>query len=122
MLFVQQLSAQLETLRQTAGPGIGRSVLEQAILVAERGRTGMKGLVEAVKNALTDRAAKGARQVEEHYCRESTSSRAQRVRTRIEEGIGGAAMDGLACRILRIDQTVSVQPKVHQGLDDGVRI
>lgn len=122
MLFAQRLSAQLEPLRQTAGSGIGRAVLEQAILVAERGGKGRDGLVEAVKNALTDRAAKGARQVEEHYCRESTGARAQRVRARIEEGIGGAVFDGLARRILKIDQTVSVRPMMQQGLDDGVRI
>lgn len=122
MLFAQRLSAQLEPLRQAAGSGIGRAVLEQAILVAEGGGTGRDGFVEAMKNALTDRAAKGARQVEEHYCRESTGSRAQRVRARIEDGIGGAALDGLARRILKIDQAVSVRPMTHRGLDDGVRI
>jgi hypothetical protein len=122
MLFAQRLSAQLEPLRQTAGSGIGRAVLEEAILVAERGGKGKEGLVEAVKNALTDRAAKGARQVEEHYCRESSGSRAERVRKRIEKGIGGAALDGLARKILKIDQTVSKRLAIQQGLDDGVKI
>src|ERR1035437_5709208 len=44
-LFAVQVSPQLETLRQGAGPGIGRSLLEQAILVAERGKAGIDGLV-----------------------------------------------------------------------------
>jgi hypothetical protein len=120
-LFAVQISPQLETLRQLAGPGIGRLVLEQAILVAERGKTGMAGLVEAMTNALTDRAAKGARQVEEHYCRESTTPRAKRVRARIEEGISGAVVDRLARRILKVEQTHGLRPTMRQGLDDGVK-
>ena len=68
---------------QDAGPGIGRVILDHAIFAAERGKSGKDGLLEAVRNGLTDRAARGARQVEEHYCRKSSTPRAQRVRVRI---------------------------------------
>ena len=121
-LFATKISLKLETLRQEAGSGIGRLVLEQAILVAERGKTGKDGLTEAVKNALCDRAAKGTRQIEEHYCRESSNPRAQHVRTRMEEGISGAALDGLARRILKIEQPSDVRPALNRGLDDGVKL
>ena len=121
-LFNVQIGPQLDALRQTAGSGIGRVVLEHAILVAERGSTGINGLIEAMTNALTDRAARGARQVEEHYYRKSSSPRAQRVRARIEEGIGSAAIDGLARRILKIEKGPSSRPMMRQGLDDGVRL
>jgi hypothetical protein len=121
-LFEVQISPELEALRRTARPGIGRVILEHAILSAERGRTGIDGLRDAVANALTDRAAKGARQVEEHYLRESTARRSQRVRARIEEGIGRAAIDGLACRILKIGHEPYSRPMMHDGLDDGVRL
>jgi hypothetical protein len=84
-LFVTKISDQLETLRRQARSGMGRSVLDQAILSAERGKTGREGLTEAVKNALGDRAARAMRQIEEHYCRESSNPRADRVRTRMEE-------------------------------------
>src|SRR3984957_18875306 len=115
-LFITKISNQLETLRRQAGPGIGRSVLDQAILGAERGKTGREGLVEAVKNALIDRAAKAKRQIEEHYCRESSNPRANHVRTRMDEGISGAALDGLARRILKIEQAPKKQSALKQGL------
>lgn len=120
-LFMVQIAQQLEALRQVAGSGLGRVVLEEAILVAERGKSGRDGLVEALTNALTDRAAKGARQIEEHYCRESSTPRAQHVRARIEEAIGGAGVDGLARRILQVESTPRPQVTMRKGLDDGVR-
>lgn len=122
-LFKDQMRPQLEELRGTAGSGIGRVILEQAIRVAERGGHGTDCLVEAATNALTDRAARGARQVEEHYCREAGAPRAQKVRARIEEGIGGAAISGLARQILNLDPRPSSRPTLKQkGLDDGVKL
>ena len=120
-LFVTKISDQLEALRRQAGSGIGRSILDQAIFGAERGKTGQEGLVEAVKNALADRSAKAIRQIQEHYCRESSNPRADRVKTRLEEGMDGAALDGLARRILKA-APAEKQPALKQGLDDGVKL
>jgi hypothetical protein len=121
-LFKDGLGKQLESLRGMAGSGIGRAVLDHSIMVAERGGTGRRGLEEALKSALKDRAAKGARQIEEHYCREASAPRAQKVRERIEEGIRGADLVGLARQILKVDPP-SPRPAMRQeGLDDGVRL
>jgi hypothetical protein len=121
-LFKDQLGPQLHPLRGLAGSGIGRVVLDEAIQVSESGVTGISALNEATKNALIDRAARCARQVEEHYFRESTAPRAYNVRVRIEEAIGIANMDGLARQILKLDNGVSALPPLkQQGLDDGVR-
>jgi len=122
-LFKDGLSQQLEGLRNMAGSGIGRVVLDHAILVAERGGTGRRGMEDALRNGLNDRAAKGARQVEEHYWRESNSPRAQRVRERIEEGIRGADIGALARQIMGVDQSspAARTPLRQEGLDDGVR-
>ncbi len=120
-LFKDGISKQLDGLRDIAGSGIGRMVLDHAMLVAERGVTGRTGLEQALKNALADRAAKGARQVEEHYCRESSSPRAQKVRERIEEGIRGADIGGLVRQIIDADSPSPRQPLRQEGLDDGVR-
>jgi len=122
-LFKDQIGPQLDSLRENTGCGLERVVLEHAIQVAERGARGIDGLVEATTNALTDRAARGARQVEEHYCRKSSSPRAQKVRARIEEAIGGAAIKGLARQILKLDPRPSSSPTLRQqGLDDGVSL
>ena len=82
---------------------------------------GREGLVEAVKNALADRGAKAIRQIQEHYCRESSNPRADRVKTRLEEGMDGAALDGLARRILKA-APAEKQPALKQSLDDGVKL
>jgi hypothetical protein len=121
-LFVTKIGDQLEALRRQAGSGVGRSVLEHAILGAARGKVGREGLIEAVKNGLADRAAKATRQIEEHYCRESSNPRASHVRRRMEEGINGAGFDGLARRLLKIEQATVKQATRKTGLDDGVRI
>jgi hypothetical protein len=121
-LFVTKIGDQLETLRRQAGNGIGRSVLDQAILGAERGKIGREGFVEALKNAIGDRAAKAIRQVEEHYCRESTNPRADRVRARMEEAISGPALDGLARKLLKSEKVTEKLPALKQGLDDGVKL
>lgn len=123
-LFKDGFTQRLEGLRDMAGSGIGRVILDHSILVAQRGGTGQRGMEDALKNALTDRAARGARQVEEHYCRESSSARAQRVRERIEEGIRGADISGLARQIMGVEQSSpDTRPSLRkEGLDDGVRL
>jgi hypothetical protein len=74
-------------------------------------------------HALTDRAGRCARQVEEHYYRESTRTRAGRVRERIEQGIGAADIGGLVRRLLKSEtRTVTVEPTKRKGLDDGVKL
>jgi hypothetical protein len=123
LLFKDRMAPRLDSLRETAGQGMGRIVLEHAIEAAERGKTGNEGLEEAVTNALTDRAARGNRQVEEHSCRKSTAPRAQKVRERIEEGIKTAPIKDLVRQILKLDPRPSASPKLkNRGLDDGVKI
>ncbi len=123
-LFRNQLESELEGLRPAAGFGIGRVILDHAIQLATNGETGFDAPVKAVANALTDRAARGARQVEEHYVRKSSEPRAQKVRARIEEGIGkaGDAIAGLARKILKLDLGPASRSQKQQGLDDGVRL
>jgi len=78
-------------------------------------------LIEAVRNALEARGAKAIKQIQEHYCRESSNPRADRVKTRLEEGLSGANLDRLARRICKTEPTEK-RPTLKQGLDDGVML
>lgn len=122
-LFRNGLTAQLEQLRGVAGAGIGALILDHAIHCAERGETGLNGAARAIGAALNERAARGMRQVEEHYYRKSTERHALRVRARMEEGIGNAqaAIEGLAGRMVKLESGPSLREPRKRGLDDGVR-
>ena len=122
-LFKKELGPELESLSSAAGYGLGRMVLEYAKQLSARGKTGLDMAQKAVTDALSDRAERGARQVEEHYCRESSEKRAINVRQRIEEAIGGADVEGLARQIINPKTGGSARPPLkRQGLDDGVKL
>lgn len=113
----------LESLRSRAGAGLGRVVLDYAIQAAARGDTGREIAEKAMRQALADRAARGARQVEEHYYRKSTQTRASHVRERIGQGIRAADIGGLARRLLSSESgTTAAESAKRQGLDDGVKL
>lgn len=122
-LFKDSLPEQLQHLRRNAGSGLEKSLLDHAMVVAERGISGRDGFAEAVKNTLVERAARGARQVEEHYCRKSAALRGQQVRERIERAIHDANLGEVSHRILNFDGT-SVENRLSKqsGLDDGVQL
>jgi hypothetical protein len=121
-LFNERLSEQLEALRPATGHGLGRCVLDHALRRAANGETGIDASVKAVTDALVDRATRGTRQVEEHYCRESTNNRARDVRARLEEAVGSATVEGLARRLLKLDPGPPSSGIKQQGLDDGVKL
>ena len=79
--------------------------------------------VEAVAEALSIWSVRHVRQIEEHYCRDSTQRRGQNVRARIEQGIGAASLKGLALQFVKLGGTaVPRTPPKRTGLDDGVRL
>ena len=122
-LFGDQRAERLEALRgETAGYALGNALLDYAIEAAARERCGDEALREAAGKALTDRAARGARQVEEHYCRESTLHRAAHVRERIETGVTQSDIGSIAGRLVGIDKSERSRPTRQTGLDDGVRL
>jgi len=123
-LFRTDAQLDLEALRNLAGNGIGRVTLDRAIQLAEHGETGLPVAIRSFTDALTDRAARGARQVEEHFCRKSTEARAVNVRTRIEAAIESArpAIGRLALRVLEVEQGPSPTRLKKQGLDEGVML
>lgn len=121
-LFKTDVAPSLEALRNAAGAGLARVVLHYALQQAARGNSAKDIPENALKDALMDRAARGARQVEEHYCRESTTPRANRVRERIEQAIGSADIGGVARRFLDPESKSETQAPRRKGLDDGVKL
>lgn len=122
-LFKDAVTPRLEALRAEAGCGIARAVLDNVGLVSATEADGLAVLIDATKSALIDRAARGARQVEEHYLRRSKAPRANDVRARLEQGIASTDFEAIASRILNIDpQRLPRTPLKQRGLDDGVNL
>lgn len=119
-LFNHDIENQLEGLRSEAGIGLGRTVLDYALQFAANGETGPNAATKALAAAIVDRGMRCARQIEEHYCRESHEPRALNVRRRIEQALA-TGIDGLARQILKLQpRSLGRTPRKQQGLDDGV--
>jgi hypothetical protein len=121
-LFDDQRVEKLEALRSgIAGHPLAGVFLDCAIQAVANGKTGDEAVTEAASAALTDRAARGIRQVEEIYRRESTHNRAMNVRERMESGIARADISAIAGGLIGTDK--AVQPRTFAkktDLDDGV--
>jgi hypothetical protein len=123
LLFKRDALPALEALRDIAGSGIGRVALDYAIRAAATGSTGLDIAESAMKDALKDRAARCLRQVEEHYCRESSMTRGNTVRGRIERAINSADIGGAARRLFSPEtKNAAAQSLKREGLDDGVKL
>ena len=121
-LFGDQRIEKLEALRSgIAGYPLGGVVLDCAIRAAANGKTGDEAVLEAAFAALTDRAARGIRQVEEHYCRASTHNRGMNVRERMDSGLAQTDVAAIAENLIGTNKTVQPRTSANKaGLDDGV--
>jgi hypothetical protein len=125
-MFEDKRAPALETARRelSAGSPMRRLIVDHVIRSVAMGKTGNEAVCEGVENALRDRAARGLRQVEDHYLRKkSPESMVMRVRNRMEDALSRAPITGLARRLAGIDP--SDAPSQHikeQGLDHGVRL
>ena len=112
----------LEDLRQfVAGCAMGEALLNHVIFVVSDGKSGNASLQEAVSRTFTDWAARRARQVEEHYRRQSGAEKAQNVRSRMEAAIQNTPFTVLANRLL---DPVSKPARLvkRDKLEDGVQL
>jgi hypothetical protein len=122
-LFKRDLRPQLEALRTDAGCGIGSSLLDNLIQLSPEGVADFDSLARAMADALEDRAERRSRQVEEHYHRKSTASRAQNTRERMEQSISGSPIRALARQIFKLENPSRAHSTLRQqGLDDGVKL
>jgi hypothetical protein len=122
-LFKDDITPHIDALRSHAGSGMDRAVLDNVCAISATEAQGIDVLLEATKAALLDRAARGARQVEEHYLRRSNAPRAADVRARLEGAIDGTDLEAIASRILNLDpRRPPPAPLKQSGLDDGVKL
>ena len=123
-LFGDERAERLEALRGgIAGYNLANTFLDYAIQETVRGHSGPEALQEAASNTLSDRAARGTRQVEEHYYRKSSQGRAAYVRERIETGVTQSDIASIAGRFVGTGTSKGPRrPAKQTGLDDGVKI
>lgn len=113
----------LESLRTHAtGLPLSDMLLDGTMMALAKGYAGDAALTEGARVALSCRAASGARQVEEHYFRESTKHRATHVRKRIESALSQADLVTTARRVTSNDIPAPRRPLRKMGVDDGVRL
>jgi hypothetical protein len=120
-LFSEDSLRALEDLRPSvAGGEMGNTLLDYVACIVSDGKSGDAALQEAAAYTLTDWSARCARQVEEHYLRESSTATTKNVRSRIEEAIQKAPFTARASRLLDPESTPPLRLEKHDGLDDGV--
>jgi hypothetical protein len=116
---------ELESARRelSAGHGLKQLVLDSVIQAIETGGDGNDALQQGIQNAVTELAARGARQVEEHYIRKSNEERAINVRSRLNEAIERAPISDFSRRVAGLHSQVPlVKAQKQQTLDDGVSL
>jgi hypothetical protein len=122
-LFSGDSTHALEDLRQSvAGSAMGNALLDHVIFVVSDGKSGDAALQEAAHRTFIDWSARHARQIEEHYRRESSIKKAQNVRSRMEEAIQKAPFAEPANRLLNPVSKSAMRLEKHDRLDDGVRL
>lgn len=123
LLIKDDAKPQFEALREDAGNGIGRRVLENVVRLSREEELSVLTLVKATEAAILERAAKSNRQIEEHTLRKSTVARANGVRTRLEQATGNAPISRLAREVLKLDSArPSRSTAKRDGLDEGPSI
>ncbi|MFB6458594.1 hypothetical protein [Bradyrhizobium tunisiense] len=124
-MFGNDRSAELEAVRRelSAGSPMRRLVFDHVTQSVSNPQPGVDPVSDGVESALRDRAARGSRQVEEHYLRkQSPDAEATRVRLRMDDAIVSAPIAALARRLSGLDGPSQPAPAKQQGLEDGVRL
>jgi hypothetical protein len=109
--------------RETAGSGSLGAVLVDCVEQAlAEGKFGGEALIGGAKDALTERAVRDARTIEEHYQREAGPRSAARVHARILDAVSRAPLDALSAQVVQRGAVSNRAPTKHGGLDEGVSL
>ena len=113
----------LEGLRTiVAGYPAGNVLLDHIIYLLRDGHSRTSTIEEGVTYMLQDWSARHARQIEEHYLRESNIQISNKVSARIHQAIQKAPFVDLTNRQLDKGKNPTLRLKKQVALDDGVRL
>lgn len=114
---------QLQALRPlTGGNPLAARLLDSVQRRLSQRVEPLAALQGGLEDSLAIHGSAVGRQIEEHYRRESTSSRSHNVRARIEAAVGGISLSDLARRLTSSGQreaATSGQGRKRDGLDEG---
>jgi hypothetical protein len=120
LLFTSDVSERVEELRPEAGNGIGRRVLEHFERFAAKESVTVNTAVKAIECAGAERMAKSNRQIEEHTLRKVNVSRANDVRSRLEQATATTPLTSLARQVLKLDDIGTARSSAKRdGLEEG---
>ncbi len=120
LLIKDDMQVQLEALRQEAGAGMGRRVLDNVARLSQQEEVNVMTAVKAIERAVAERMARSNRQIEEHTLRKSTVSRANDVRTRLEQATAQTPVTGVARQVLKLANNRPARSSAKRaGLEEG---
>ena len=123
LLFKDNIPARLEALKQEAGNGMGRRVLENVVRLSKQEEVNVITAVKAIERACVERLARTNWQMEEHTLRKSTVTRTNDLRSRLEQATAKAPVTGVARRLLKLDNDRPARASTKRGgLDEGPSI
>jgi hypothetical protein len=122
LLIKDNVRERFEALRQEAGTGIGRRVLDNVIRLSEQDEVTVKTAIVAIERAGTERIAKSGRQMEEHAQRETSAYRSRHMRPRLEEATTKAPVTSVAKQLLNIEKPPSRASGKKKGLEEGPKL
>ena len=120
-LFGPAQSPQIQGLNAQTQSGLPRRVLDNIAVLSPAEAAAPDFLQRALENAIRGEAPRYLRQIEEHYRRRSSFSRAQRERARLNEALRRAEVGALARKLLEPHGPRSARlVPLKTGLDEGV--
>lgn len=120
LLFKDNIPARLEALKQEAGSGMGRRVLENVIRLSKQEEVNVFTAVKAIERACVERLGRTSWQMEEHTLRKSTVTRANDLRNRLDQATVKAPVSNVARQLLKLDNERPARSSAKRhGLDEG---
>jgi hypothetical protein len=122
-LFPDQAVKELDAAKRgIAGQELGQLFIDCAIQEANHGARGIISAEIAAANALSIWIAREGRSIEEHFLRESSVRRADRVRRRLEDSLGRKGIEALSRALIHEAPETRRAPVKRSGIDEGVRL